>query len=38
MQKVSTALPVRDKFSLISDDYLSVWKSEKKKNTDKTRE
>ena len=37
MQKASTALPVRDKFSLISDKYLSVWKSEKK-NTDKTRE
>ena len=30
MQKASTALPVRDKFSLISDKYLSVWKSEKK--------
>ena len=31
MQKASTALLVRDKFSLISDEYLSVWKSEKKK-------
>ena len=30
MQKASTALPVRDKFSLISDKYLSVWKREKK--------
>ena len=38
MQKACTPLPVRDKFSLISDEYLSVWKSEKKNYTDKTRE
>ena len=28
-QKASTALPVRDKFFLISDEYLSVWNGEK---------
>ena len=29
-QKASTALPVWDKFFLISDEYLSVWNGEKK--------
>ena len=29
-QKASTALPVQDKFFLISDEYLSVWNGEKK--------